>query len=84
MSIMRTTVTLDDDVVALIAAERARTGESFRAAVNRLLRRGGTRPEPAERPALPVLPGRPIIDISDLSAVLSDLDAERRIDRGVP
>src|SRR5205814_1350546 len=33
---MRTTITLDDDVAALIESERARTGESFRSAVNRL------------------------------------------------
>ena len=36
---MRTTITLDDDVAALIESERARTGELFPAAVNRLLRR---------------------------------------------
>ena len=70
---MRTTVTLDDDVAALIERERARTGESFRDAINRLLRRSvrksGASPEP-----LPVLPGRPVIDVSDVSMVLSTLD----------
>jgi hypothetical protein len=44
---MRTTITLDDDVAALIEAERARTGESFRAVVNRLLRRGARAGAPA-------------------------------------
>jgi hypothetical protein len=35
-------------------------------------------------PALPVLPGRPLIDLSDISAVLSALDDERRAERNVP
>ena len=44
---MRTTVTLDDDVAALIESERARTGESFRDALNRLLaRKDRLRPMP--------------------------------------
>lgn len=83
---MRTTVTLDDDVAALIESERARTGESFRSAINRLLRRGardvaapGPRP-----PALPLLPGRPVLDVTDVSALLATLDDERRAERGLP
>jgi len=78
---MRTTVTLDDDVAALIESERARTGESFRSAVNRLLRRGArATPPPASWP-LPELPGQPIIDVSDVSALLATLDDERRAQR---
>lgn len=81
---MRTTVTLDDDVAALIEGERARTGETFRAVVNRLLRRGA-RAEPAPTPPpLPKLPGRPVLDVSDVSALLTALDEERRAHRGVP
>lgn len=80
---MRTTVTLDDDVAALIESERARTGESFRAAVNRLLRRGAYAAPPSALPPLPELPGRPILDVSDVSAVLARLDEERRAQRGV-
>lgn len=80
---MRTTITLDDDVAALIESERSRTGESFRVAVNRLLRRGArSAPPPAPAP-LPELPGRPIIDVSDVSAVLAALDDERRAQRDV-
>ena len=80
---MRTTLTLDDDVATLIESERARTGESFRAAVNRLLRRGArVAPPPAPQP-LPELPGRPVLDISDVSAVLAALDDERRAQRSV-
>ncbi len=80
---MRTTVTLDDDVAALVESERARTGESFRATINRLLRRGahaGPLPTP---PELPKLPGSPILDVSDVSALLAALDDERRAQRGI-
>jgi hypothetical protein len=83
MSIMRTTITLDDDVAALIESERARTGESFRDAVNRLLRRGA-RVAPATRPpALPELSGRPLLDVSDVSALLALLEDERLAQRGL-
>jgi len=84
MYIMRTTVTLDDDVAALIESERARTGESFRAAINRLLRRGGRPGSPVVPPPLPVLPGRPVIDVSDVSALLATLDDDRRAERDLP
>jgi hypothetical protein len=80
---MRTTITLDDDVAALIESERARTGESFRATVNRLLRRSSRAAAPATPRPLPVLPGRPVVDVSDASAVLAALDDERRGQRGV-
>lgn len=80
---MRTTITLDDDVVALVESERTRTGDSFRATVNRLLRRSARgAPAPAP-PSLPELPGRPILDVSDVSALLAVLDDERRAERGV-
>jgi hypothetical protein len=80
---MRTTVTLDDDVAALIESERARTGESFRSAVNRLLRRSSRAAPPSVSPALPELPGRPVVDVSDVSSVLAALDDERRAERGI-
>lgn len=81
---MRTTLTLDEDVVALIETERARTGESFRVTVNRLLRRSTARRPPPSPPPLPELPGRPLRDVSDTSAVLAALDDERRAERGLP
>ena len=81
---MRTTITLDDDVAALIEAERARTGESFRSAVNRLLRRGVRVAEAAPGQTLPTLPGRPVLDVSDVSAALAMLDEERRALRDLP
>lgn len=81
---MRTTITLDDDVAALIESEQARTGESFRSTVNRLLRRSARAVPPTVPPALPELPGRPILDVSDVSALLAALDDERRAQRGLP
>ena len=80
---MRTTITLDEDVVALIESERARTGESFRAVVNRLLRRSTRAVPPPTLSPLPRLPGRPILDVSDVSALLATLDDERRAERGL-
>jgi hypothetical protein len=79
---MRTTITLDEDVAALLEAERARTGESFRSAVNRLLRRS-VRGSAETPPPLPLGHGRPLVDITDTSAVLAALDEERRSERGV-
>ena len=49
---MRTTVRLDPDVVALIGAEPALTGGSFRHAITRLLRRSGRSGDQAP-PGLP-------------------------------
>ena len=81
---MRTTITLDEDVAALIETECARTGDSFRETVNRLLRRTARAvPAAAVPPALSELPGRPVIDVSDGSAVLAALNDERRAQRGV-
>jgi hypothetical protein len=74
---MRTTLTIDDDLAALLERERQRTGETFREVTNRLLRRGLQRGEREPRNVeLPLLPGRPRIDISDTSAVLAAEDDE--------
>jgi hypothetical protein len=81
---MRTTITLDDDVVALVEAERRRTGDSFRSTVNRLLRRGARRDTTAEPKPFPTFPGRPLLDITDVSAVIAALDDERRSERRLP
>lgn len=80
---MRTTITLDDDVAAFVQSERERTGESFKTAVNRLIRRGAGRPTGPRRASLPELPGRPLLDVTDVSAVLAALDDERRGERGL-
>ena len=73
---MRTTITLEPDVAALVEAERARTGESFKEVVNRLLRRGVSGEPRRAAPALPVHAGKPLVDISDVSAVLASLEDE--------
>ncbi|MGH7553979.1 MAG: DUF2191 domain-containing protein [Longimicrobiales bacterium] len=46
---MRTTLTLDDDVVALLNRERARSKRPFRQVVNEALRAGLTRTVQAKR-----------------------------------
>lgn len=80
---MRTTVTLDDDVAALVESERARTGESFKTTINRLLRRAGLGGPGSPGPALPVLPGRPLLDVTDVSALVAALEDEHRAERGL-
>lgn len=62
---MRTTVTLDEDVVAIIERERRLSGETTRQAINRLIRTSSRRAGPG--PELPKLPGRLEIDISNVS-----------------
>jgi hypothetical protein len=80
---MRTTITLEPDVEALVEAERRRTGESFKEVVNRLLRRAaGSATESA--PELPLHEGRPLLDVADVSAVLTALDEKRRAERSLP
>lgn len=79
---MRTTITLDEDVAAIVDVERARSGESFKEAVNRLIRRGARAPSGRVPAELPTLPGRPRLDIADVSAVLAALDDEGRDLRG--
>ena len=37
---MRTTLTIDDDIAALVEQEVKRSGDSFKGTVNRLLRQG--------------------------------------------
>jgi hypothetical protein len=80
---MPTTITLDDDVAALVEAEGARTGESFCELVNRVIRRSVRAVAPPDPPPLPELPGRPIVDVRDVSALLAALDGRRRAERGV-
>lgn len=72
---MRTTLTLDDDVVALVEGERRRTGESMRQVVN------GSSGKPlvvsvmsAMRSSCPRSRGKPRVDQSDTSALISELD----------
>ncbi len=76
---MRTTVTLHEDVAAAIEAERATRGETFREALNRLVRRGLRGTIATDAPPLPSFPGVPRRDLVDVSQVLADLDDEERL-----
>lgn len=81
---MRTTLTIDDDVAALIERERQRTGETTREVTNRLLRQGLQRGRTPERSVeLPTLPGRPRVDIADSSAALATIDDQDRAAKDV-
>ena len=81
---MRTTLTLDDDVAALIEAERRRSGESMREVVNRLLRRAARDQQtPRAAPELPVVKGRPLVDLTDVSALLAELEDADALESGL-
>lgn len=77
---MRTTVTINDDVAALVEVERRRAGETFRQTLNRLLRRS-LHADTVEAPELPLLPGRLQVDVADVSAVLAAADDERELSK---
>jgi hypothetical protein len=79
---MRTTVSIDDDVAAILEAERARTGETFRETINRLLRRA-VRSDTENPPPLPLVPGRLTVDISDVSAILAEIDDDEALEAGL-
>lgn len=53
---MRTTVTFDADVAALLNKEMRKTGEGFKQVVNRAVRTGLTGPKPAARKPFKVKP----------------------------
>jgi hypothetical protein len=78
---MRTTLTIDDDIAAILKQEMVRKGASFREIVNRALRRGlaeeqlvGPRPTVKTRPhAFGFKPG---FDRDKLNQLVDDLEAE--------
>ena len=81
---MRTTLTLDDDVAALIDRERRRSGESMREVVNRLIRRAARDQQtPRAAPELPVVKGRPLVDLTDVSALLAELEDADALESGL-
>lgn len=72
---MRTTLTLDEDVAAKLAAEARRTGRSFKQTVNDALRRGLA----SARPRGPRKPFKVVArDLGDLRPGLS-LDSIARL-----
>ncbi len=74
-NIMRTTLTLEDDVAAKLKAESRRTGRSFKATVNEVLRLGlNTRRQPRARKPFRVEPRdlglRPGVSLDDVGGLL--------------
>jgi hypothetical protein len=74
---MRTTLNLDEDVAARLAAESRKTGESLSRTANELLRAGirasqGPAPGAYEPPAFDS--GRPRLDVTDVAVALELLD----------
>lgn len=76
---MRTTLTIDDDVAALLQREAKKTGMTFKTAVNHFLREGmkASRQQPARKPyvvnprALGLPPG---MNYDDVAQLLEDLE----------
>lgn len=90
---MRTTVTLDPDAEQLLRQAMQRTGETFKATLNRAIRRGlaDTIAEVEEKPfvvkakAMGVRPGVDIANIHDFEAdqeVEHFLEITRRLEEG--
>jgi hypothetical protein len=82
---MRTTVTLDPDVDALIRKSMARRHISFKEALNQAVR-AGLKPGPAQPFRTPVYSmGEPLVDIDRalrLVAELEDEELSRKLARG--
>jgi hypothetical protein len=57
---MRTTITLDDDVVAKINAEMKKTGDSFKQVVNEMIRTGALTKQKAAKQKPFVVKARPL------------------------
>jgi hypothetical protein len=78
---MRTTLTLDDDVAALLRKMMTRTRQSLKQIINEALRRGLVEPSRAERRARystrSVDLGRPLIgSLDDVAEVLAVAEGE--------
>lgn len=83
---MRTTVTLDDDTLALIKRRMAERSTSFKEALNDAIREGAAhRPTPpafATRPAALGVPSMNLDRALQLAAELEDEELIRRLHRG--
>ncbi|HWH28046.1 MAG TPA: ribbon-helix-helix protein, CopG family [Mycobacteriales bacterium] len=79
---MRTTVTLDDDVAAAVQRLASERGQSFKAALNTLLRTGlateTVSSRPYEMPARP-MGLRPGIDLGKALRLAGDLEDEETL-----
>jgi len=89
MPMMRTTVTIDPDVAALLKAAMKRAGVSFKEALNDALRRGlasnsGAGRKPVRLPGIPMQmrPGINLDKALRLASELEDEELERRLQVG--
>ena len=81
MHFMRTTLTIDDDLAALLKRRARELGLPFRDVVNRTLRAGlGEQARPRQRSAPKTIPRafgfRPGIDLDKLNQLVDELEAE--------
>ena len=81
---MRTTVAIDDNLLAAAKRRARERGVSLGAVIEDALRATMARGRPAERPAIPVFRGgtgvRPGIDVTSNRALLEALDADQALD----
>lgn len=78
---MRTTVTLDDDVAALLEKERQERGTTLKQAVNEALRvryQKATAPAPARFRTPTAGLGRPRVDLDDVAEALDHAEGDER------
>jgi hypothetical protein len=82
MQQVRTTVTLEPDVEALIRVAMRERGLTFKEAVNEAIRAGMTAPSPAARPPLPAHDmGEPLVDVTKALRLAGDLEDQELADR---
>lgn len=79
---MRTTLTLDDDVAAMLRRLQKEQGTSFKQLVNDALRRGAEslsekKPREWKQYTFPVSTGPPTMPLDDISAIEEILDEEQ-------
>ena len=82
---MRTTLTLDDDLAALLRQQAAMLGVSFKEMVNRALRAGLSREmAPRDVPVPKTIPHsfgfRPGVDLDKLNQLADELEAEAAVE----
>jgi hypothetical protein len=82
---MRTTITLDDDVLRLIRQVMHDEQKSFKATVNDLIRRGSIAASPKRRKPFVVrarhMPFKPGIDVARLSDLADELEMEELLSK---